>query len=322
MKEDAHLKSKGKPMKRKVLLILGIILIGARFATGVEFYSECFKKSSETIFVSGFQGVASNQNNRGPVNTAYDPYAAAVGYIFHQDRLKTGISLSYEQGKRNYAWNAAPASANVQTYVPGMTAFSSWSNQDGFYVTTSAYLGFSMLEGRNFSSAGTTYQGNTIFSSQLGSSLETGKTFDLPRRFSLNPHLGLNAAHSPDEVYAPVGYAGPVTVKTQNLYEMPIGLNVSKDFKYKQWAIKPHLDLTMLNPLGTVEESNAIPAFASRTGDKWNVYGVRGDRIDGRIKAGVNAEVGDRTNLGLNYSCEGRREQQDHQVSATFGLSF
>lgn len=311
-------------MKRSLSLLLGALLLGAGAASGADFYADCFTAPSSTIFVSGFQRFAKLKNDDNALRTQYNPTAGAVGYTYNQGQWYAGASFSYEQGTRKYDWSGA-ASMRVKEYTPGFTLFGGWANQDGWYGKGSAFVGFSTLKGRDAYLLGVPYgDDGTEHNTQFGASLEFGKTFLLPSEFKLKPHVGFDYAHAQGESYLYNGGPGGLSYATdsQNFYEIPIGVGLSRTFSYGNWAVTPEVDLALINSLGHMDNMNYYPGFASRTADEWKVYGIGGDHFGGRIRAGINAKLSDRYSMGVDYTFEGRKDYQDHRISAMFGLSF
>ena len=308
-------------MFRKLPLFAAVLLLGVGVARGADFYADCFQASNSTLFVSGFQRFARLKNDDNQVRTRYNPAAGAIGYVYRQAPWFAGASLSYEQGNRKYEL-AGGGSATIKSSMPGVTLFGGWANQDGWYGKGSTFIGYNSLKARDYyDGSGNSYRGNTEHSTQFGASVELGKSFAIGNEFALTPHVGFDYAYSPGETYN-FGSVPGWGFQSQNFYELPIGVGLSKTFHYGNWAITPMVDFTLVNSLGGMGNTNTYPGFASRTADEWKVYGIGGDHLGGRIRTGVNARMSERTSMGLDYTYEGRSGYNDHRLSAVFGLSF
>ncbi len=309
-------------MTRQAAFLMGAIVLAASVASGADFYADCLQEPSSTIFVSGFQRFARLKNGDGYVRTRYNPTAGALGYVYRTGPWYAGASFSYEQGDRKYDF-VGGQSAKIRSYNPGFTLFGGWTNPEGWYAKGSAFLGFNSLKSRSIydGTAGQPYSGSSEHNLQFGASIEAGKAFDIGNSLVLKPHAGFDYARSPSEWYTYGGVPGVFGSGAQNFYEIPIGVSLSRTFNCGNWAVTPEVDVTLVNSLGGMNE-NYFPGFASRTADEWKVYGIGGDHIGGRVRAGVNAKLNNRTTMGLDYTFEGRKDYQDHRISAMLGWSF
>ncbi len=309
-------------MKTKFGVFLGTVLLAAGAAAGADFYADCFQESNSTVFASGLQRwVKLHDGGSAVAKNNYSPTAGALGYVYRTGPWHAGASFSYEQGDRKYAFIDG-SSAKIKSSIPGVTLFGGWKNPDGWYVDGSAFAGFATLKSRGIADGTGVYNGSTEHNTMFGASIEAGKAFRLPSEFVLKPHVGFDYAYAPGESYT---YNNGVWVtrsaSSQSFYEIPLGVSFSRTFNCGNWAITPEVDVTMVNSLGGMNE-NYYPGFASRTADQWKVYGIGGDHIGGRVRAGLNANLNKRTTMGLDYTFEGRSGYQDHRISALFGWSF
>lgn len=289
--------------------------------TAADFSYRSIQGPSSTVFASAFQRFARlKKDDDQYASTRYNPTAGAIGYIYSREYWQMGASLSYEHGTRKYSLDSA--SYRVRSDTPGITLFGGWVNPDGWYVDGSTFLGFSDLKARDLHGAPGNYGGgNTVHNTMFGASLEAGKSFVTGDEWVFTPHVGFDFAHAPSENYWFDG-AGGITNGSQNFYEIPVGMAISKSFVCGDWSITPSVDLTLVNSLGNIDSYNAYPGFASRTAKEWKVYGVGADHIGGRIRTGINAKLGERTSVDVDYTYEGRKGYRDHRISAMFGWSF
>lgn len=310
-------------MATRLSLILGVVLLTFGVACGADFYADCFQEPSSTVFVSGFQRFVSLKNNDGIPNK-YNPTAGAVGYVYRANPWFVGASLSYEQGIRRYNVPGL-LSGRIDSDLPGVTLFGGWSNPDGWYAKGSTFIGYNTLKAKNLATPVGWVSGDKDHSTQFGASLELGKAFTMAYDLTLKPHVGFDYSRAQGESYTMSAGgvpAFPLSIGSQNFYEIPIGVSFSRTFHTGNWAITPEVDVTMVNSLGHIDNMNYYPGFASRTADEWKVYGIGGDNLGARIRAGVNAKVNSRTSMGLDYTYEGRSGYNDHRISALVGWSF
>lgn len=305
-------------MKRLLIIACAAALFGSA-AMAVDFQNRSLQCApNQTVFVSGFQRYA--RLNDGRPHNSYDASAVAVGYIWAQNNWKAGAALSWEHGERKYDFR--DGSASVRGDTPGVSAFGKMDLGDDWYVAGDAFVGFRDQRLKHpRTGAGNFRNSNRIDKTVFAMSVEGGKDFILGQDFFLTPHLGIDYAYTPEEVYSNTGYGG-YRVKSQSYWEVPVGVSLKKEIAYGDWIISPNVDATLVNSIGGMDAKNAQPGFAYRGMDSWKVAGIGGGHLGARLSAGIDASLSSRTSLGLDYTYETRKNYNDHRVSAMFGVSF
>lgn len=291
-------------------------------AGAVDFSQQSYYCSpNQKIIVSGFQRFARLKNNDNAVSTRYNPTAGAVGYVYSQGVWEVGAAFSWEHGNRRYSGPGGDGTFQVRSETPGVSVFGTMKFQDGWYVDASAFLGFGSYKAHKIKDpAAFSGKGSRVHKTVYAMGLEGGKAFNMGNDFFVTPHIGIDLSHTPSERYNYDG--GHYSVKNQTYLEIPIGVSFSKSFNCAGWQIIPKVDLALINSIGGMDTMNSQPGFAYRTADSWKVAGIGGDHIGGRVSAGVNAKMNERTTLGLDYTYEGRKNYNDHRISAMFGWAF
>ncbi|MCC8190128.1 MAG: autotransporter outer membrane beta-barrel domain-containing protein, partial [Planctomycetes bacterium] len=162
--------------------------------------------------------------------------------------------------------------------------------------------------------------GNRVHKTVYAVGVEGGRDFDLGGSFFLTPHVGLDYAYTPGETY----HWRTTTdgLASQSYWEIPLGVTVSKVLDYGSWQVIPKVDVTMVNAIGNMDVMNAQPGYAYRTAKGWQVAGIGGDHVGARLSAGVDARIGGRTTVEFDYTYEGRKNYNEHRLSAMLGWSF
>lgn len=315
-------------MTRTMRLGLGLALaLYCGTALAIDFTGRSFDCApNQTVFVSAFQRYVKLKDD-APVKTKYNPTALALGYVWQQDNWKAGAAFTWEHGTRKYdfAPRAYTGDGKVRSDMYGISLFGTMNLASDFYVDASTFLGFrnTRMKRFNIDGVGRFNQSSREHDVVFAMSLEGGRNFMLGDGFVLTPHAGIDYAYTPTESYrmSGPGRRARVTYDSDSFWEMPLGVTLKKTFGYGNWAITPKVDATLVTSLGGHKE-NAQPGFAYRTADSWKVAGIAGDHLGARLTAGVDARLGDRTSVGLDYTYEGRKDYNDHRISAMFGLSF
>lgn len=309
-------------MYRKSLLGAVCLLFMAAAAGSVEFSSRAYECApNNTVFVAGMQRWARLNNDSGISTNSYNPTAAALGYVYRQAGWYAGAALNYEHGNRRYDMRYSNADYQLRTDRLGVSLYGGITRPEGWYVDADAYLGVASYRPRDLTGPANNGDGDDFRKGAYAFGLEGGKDFDIGGNFVLTPHLGFDYAHTPSETHR-FGSDYSRYIDSQNYFEIPVGVRFSKQFAYGNWNILPRVDLTMVNSIGDMDTLNDQPGFAYRTAKSWKVAGIGGGHIGGRVTAGVDAKVNDRTSLGLDYTYEGRKDYNDHRVSANVGWSF
>lgn len=318
-------------MIRRLILGATALLFCCLVAQGANFSSRSYEcATNQTVFFSGFQRFANLKNGDGDVNTKYNPTAGAIGYVYNQGQWHAGAAFSYENGTRKYDYRTVDASYRIRSSTPGISIFGGMETPNGWYVDTAAFLGFGSYKSKRFDAAmgGNRVHvgsGNNQHNTNFALSLEGGKIFQLPSDFLVTPHIGIDYAYTSGETYRFMD--GGTTyrmaaINSQNYFEIPLGVSFSKMFYMGNLTLTPKVDLTMVNSFGGMDTMNSQPGFAYRTAKGWRVAGGGGDHVGGRITAGMDAKLGDRTSFGVDYTYEARKRYHDHRISAMFGLAF
>lgn len=286
---------------------------------GVDFYSRAYDCApNQTVFVSAFQRYVKLKDSDGP-NNRYNPTSGAVGYLYSQGAWEVGGAFSYEHGTRKYS--AADSGFKVKSDIPGFSLFGTVRNPTGWYVEGSTFLGFGTFKARDMWNGGARVgSGDSNHKTVFAASVEAGKVFDLGYDLALTPHIGVDYAYAPSERYARNGFGADYA--SQSFWEIPLGVSISKTFHQGAWSFTPRADATLVTSVGKIDNMNANPGFAYRTARGWKVAAIGGDHVGARLSAGIDAKVGDRTTLGIDYTYEGRKHYNDHRVSALLGWSF
>lgn len=308
-------------MTRKFLLGICMALLTST-AFAVDFATAAYDCApNHSVFATGFQRFARLKNNDGGADTRYNPTAGALGYIYKQNNWYAGAAVSYEHGTRKYDERGGNESYRVRSNMPGISAYGGFSTPDGWYVDTTAFMGFGTFKARNLRVGGASQgTGNGVHKTVYAVSLEGGKEFTLGNGLLVTPHVGIDYSYTPSEHYRFNGWDN--NIDSQSYFEIPVGVRFAKLFDCGNWDIMPRVDLTVVNSIGGMDTMNDQPGFAYRTAKSWRVAGVGGDHIGGRITAGVDARLNNRTTLGLDYTYEGRKDYNDHRISAMLGWSF
>lgn len=292
-------------------------------AHSVDFSRHSYSHNPASYFsASGFQRFARLKNSDGDVSTRYNPTAGSVGYIYSPGMWYAGAAFSWEHGNRRYSDSAGNGTMEVRSDMPGVSVFGGMKTLEGWYVDASAFLGYGSFKAHNIKTpGGMNFSGSRTHEMAYAMGLEGGKSFDMGNEFLITPHVGVDVSHTPSEQYnyANGGYYG---VKRQTYFEIPLGVSFSKSFNFGCWLLTPKVDLTLVNSIGHMDAMNAQPGFAYRAADSWKVAGIGGDHVGGRVSAGFDAKLGERTSVGLDYTYEGRKNYNDHRISAILGWSF
>lgn len=139
------------------------------------------------------------------------------------------------------------------------------------------------------------------------------------------PHAGIRFNHANIDKYK-VKRQGEVLMTgdsiSQNYFQFPIGVEVSKDFACGEWNLKPMFDLTATFNTG----DRKLDAKATLTGFD-NNYGnvsTRAEVLDSvsvRGSLGLEARFG-ALGLGVGYSYTGSENVKDHVLSAGVKYTF
>lgn len=308
-------------MGRRLALILACVM-AAGAARGVDFSYRSMQGAypNNTFFASGYQRFARLKNNDNSLNTRYNPTAAAVGYVYSQEYWQAGMSLSYEHGTRKYDFDGS--SMKVRSNTPGVALFGTYVRPDGWYLEGSTYVGFNRLKARDYNDSGTWVgDSNGKTRTQFAASLELGKSFIFDNNLVLTPHIGLDYAHVPGETYR-FGNGSELGNSSENVWEIPLGVGLSRTFLCGNWSFTPFVDATLVTSIGHMDNMNATGGFSYRTAREWKTVGIAGDHWGGRLRTGINTRLNDRTSLDLDYTFEGRSGYRDHRISAMLGWSF
>ncbi len=322
---------------RKLFMIGLAVAAMSTAAMAVDFDSRACVAPNSTVFVSGMQRWVNAHDSKTKypfMKGKASPTAVALGYEYDTGRWSAGISASfegddakmyhYERGYNHYA--------KVEDRTIGFTLFGRYNMDNGYYAKGSAFIGF----GRQEVDTGHAYDNGPLGSftgrdhdnfGRYAASIEFGKDFDLVNGFRITPHAGFDysrQASSSQNIRFASGAGANIYVRSQNFYEIPLGVTFAKDFAVCDWVLTPSVDLTMVTSVGGIKDENMNyrTGFASRTGSEWKVYGIGADHWGGRITAGIKANKSEKFDLGVNYAYEGRNNYSDHRLSATFGLSF
>ena len=296
------------------------LLLCCSAALGLDFTSRSFDCApNQKVFVSAFQRFAKLKDSDGPT-TRYNPTAGAIGYVYDQGLWHAGAAITYEHGDRKIRYDGG-GRYEVRTNLPGISLFGGMKTVSGWYVDGSAFAGFASYKAKDGWDGVPIGNANSQHKTVFAAGLEAGRVLDFGCGFLIKPHVGVDYAYTPTERYRwPIGVRD--TIDSQSYWEIPLGVTFSKEFNYGSWLLTPHFDVTMVNSLGKIDPMNAHPGFAYRTANSWKVAGVAGNHVGARLSAGIAAKLNDRTSLGLDYTYEGRKDYNDHRISAMFGLSF
>ena len=311
------------PRRGPLLGLMLFFLLVVSTAEGVEFINKAFTGDRQTTFTSVFQRYAKLRSDKGEVHAKYSPTAAALGFHSTHGMLEAGFALSYEWGNRKYSGEGY--SYRVESDIPGLTVFSGVNAPFGLYVEQSTYLGYGTFEGKNYYSASTGRLGNSRDEHKFlfATSLEVGWTFELPLNLSLSPHAGLEYSRSPSETQNWGKNGGPrIYHHSRHSLDASAGLALGATITLGGMKIIPSVDATIIDSIGKRDGVNFHPGFVYRTAKEWRVAGAGGEHIGGRLRAGVDIELWERSRLGVDYSHERRKGYNDHSVSAMLGWSF
>ncbi len=303
-----------------ILGVCTLLLFGVSYA--VDFTTAAYNGApNHAVFISGFQRFSRLKNDDGAYQTRYNPTAAALGYVYSRSNWYAGAAVSYEHGTRKYDQMNGPRSYEMRSNMPGISAYGGFSTPDGWYVDTAAFMGFGTVKARKLQGPVGRGAGDRMHNTVYAMSLEGGKEFTVGNGFLITPHVGLDYAYTPSENHY---FDGGLDrdIDSQNYFEIPVGVTFARLYDCGNWSILPRIDLTAVNSIGGMDTMNDQPGFAYRTAKSWRVAGVGGDHVGGRITAGVDAKLNNRTTLGLDYTYEGRKDYNDHRISAMFGWSF
>lgn len=291
------------------------------------------------FFTSAFQRWSTAKNDDGAIGkTHFTGTATALGYQRSTEQLTGGLAVSYEWGRSRNGWTR-PNGAGAYNYFRirdrtlGFTLFGEYrAPAGGWYAQGQTFLGFvSQKVKSGYYNDGAerigTPGGNKRNSEVWGASLEFGKRYDFAS-FRLTPHVGFDYAHTAGKSFT-TGYTAAGTAiayrnRSQNYYEIPLGVTFAKDWCFSDWVFTPSVDLTLVSALGGIDRRNTNfnTGYASYNGQQWKVYGVGADHWGGRITAGVKAVKAKRFDVDLLYGYEGRKDYNDHRLTAAFGVSF
>lgn len=296
-------------------------------AMAIDFNPQCYQNTNHEFFVSGFQRYTTLKSGDGVFNkTKYSPTAGAVGYRYSTPQWSGGLVVSYEGGRsKNYMGDDY---LRIRDNTLGFTLFGRYNGMNGWYASSSLFTGFNNMKtrGGRIAGVGLSSAGGED-STYFAASLEVGKLYEFGDGFRMTPHAGIDYAHTPSmDLKYRVRGAGSFSdsMESQNFYEVPIGVTFAKDFVTCDWVITPSVDLTMVSSIGHMKDDsyNFRSGFASYDGSQWRVYGSGAEHWGGRITAGIKAVKSERFDLGVNYSYEGRKDYNDHRITAGIGLKF
>ncbi len=303
-----------------------IFVLVCTAAQAVDFNPACYTGPKNSIFVSGLQRFVTLKDEDGDfTKTRYRPTAVAVGYQFASQNWSAGMSLSFESGLSKQFFDDGAIRLRDQTF--GVSLFGTYTTPTGLYASSSFVAGFASERIKSGQIAGYDVSaGESEHSVRIGASIEFGKIFAVGNGYRVTPHVGFDYSYMPGgslEFYL-AGIRDDHQTISQNFYEVPMGVSVAKDFVACDWVITPSFDLTLVSRIGKLDASNINfrHGFAARTGSGWKVYGIGADHWGGRITAGIKAVKSERFDLGLEYTYEGRKDYNDHRITAGFGFSF
>lgn len=320
-------------MKKITLLALAFALLFG-VAQAVEFSSQAFAQPGWTAFAAFQQRYARLKHGSSDITrNKYTSSTEAVGMAYTRGPWTAGVALSYEYGTNKYdVSHSAPSidgNAKFRDQVFGVNLFGTYRMMNDWYASGNVFTGFSRSKPKyvytyvpggvnSFTSMDT--EKDTVF----GSSLEVGKYFNLNEGFFVKPFVGFDYAHIPGREYHFMegGTAATMNSESQNFYEVPIGVGIGKSFHSGSWVITPNVDVAFINSIGKMDNKNYYAGFSSYDGQKWRTYGVAGSHYGGRISAGLDAQLNQKYDVGIDYTYEGRRDYNDHRISAMFGITF
>lgn len=317
-------------MTRTLRVGLGLALaLYCGTAMAIDFSGRSFNCApNQTVFASALQRYVRLKDSDGDTKTKYSPTALALGYVWQQDNWKAGAAFTWEHGRRKYdhSTRTEAGDSKVRSDLYGVSLFGTMNLANNFYVDGSTFLGVRNLRMKDYEINGVDYGDSGRKNKMVfAMSLEGGYNLELGSGFVVTPHAGIDYAYTAKESYRmrQAGNRADYSIDSQSFWEIPLGVTLRKTFMCGGWAITPKADATLVTSLGGLGDAkNAQPGFAYRTADTWKVAAIGGDHLGARLTAGVDAKLGDRTSVGLDYTYEGRKDYNDHRISAMFGLSF
>jgi|GEM_PF-3193575 Autotransporter beta-domain. len=320
-------------MKKMTLLAMALLLFGVTQA--VEFSSQAFTQPGWTTFAAFQQRYARLKHGSSDVGkNRYTSSTEAIGAAYSTGPWTVGGSLSYEYGRSKYDFvnrsgNFIDGNGKMRDQTFGVNLFGTYRMMDDWYASGNVFTGFADTKPKYMNSY--TSSGTSAFSSfdsekdvVFGSSLEVGKYFNLNEGFFIKPFVGFDYSYVPGREYNFMdnGQWGTMTVGSQNFVEVPVGFGIGKSFHSGNWVFTPNVDFAFINSIGKMDNKNYNPGFSSYDGQKWRTYGIAGSHYGGRISAGLDAKLNQKYDIGIDYTYEGRRDYNDHRISAMFGITF
>lgn len=323
-------------MKKFTTLGMALLMFSCTAAYGLDLYPQAFEAPRHqvlAVFQQRFARLDHDGNDVG--KNKYDSSTEALAYIYRNGQLTAGGAFSYEYGKskydfRNRSGNLFDGNGKLREQTFGFNLFAEYRTLNDWYGAGNAFVGFNKSDprylnaydaaGNRRSLTGLDSEHNTMFAA----SLEAGKYFTFGDEFFLKPHLGVDYAYTPSTNYrySDGGAWNGISIGSQNYLEVPVGVGIGKAFNSGNWRIVPNLDLTLVNAIGKMDNKNFRPGFSTYTANGWKTYGIAGSHYGGRVSAGIDANLNQKFDLGIDYTYEGRKDYHDHRLSAVFGISF
>lgn len=310
-----------------------LLLFGSAQAANFDAGAYCVPNSM--ISTSIQQRFVHLDNDSSDFRNKNQSTAEALAYTYYAGPLTVGAAISYEYGTSKYdIYNQSGTTFNgkgkFRDQTVGVNLFGTYRTPSEIYGSGSLFLGYNNTkpkylysynnDGSHNDFGGLSSENQTRFAS----SLEFGKVFEVGQAFKVTPHVGLDYAYIPGSSYDYTrnGQYNNLSTRSQNFFEIPIGVGVSKSFDYGSWVLTPSVDVAFINSVGPMDSTNVYPGFSTYNGTDWKTYGISGGHYGGRVKAGIDAKIHQRYDVGVDYTYEGRKDSNDHRLSAMFGVSF
>ena len=230
-----------------------------------------------------------------------DLYGVALGADFEfMPSLTAGIMFNVGSGSADGQGNAAASSVSNDFDYYGISVYGNYK-YDALSIT--ADLGYTAVDSDIDAHTGLESYGtvSTSVDSTAWTLGVTGKyTFNVGG-VELAPHAGLRYSSIDLDDYS-VSDIASYDADTMDIFSIPVGVTIAKEFQGESWSVKPSLDLSVQGNFGD-DTSDGTVHWTGVDGLATNVSSEMMDNFTYGATLGVSAQTGSFSmGLGVNYT--------------------
>ena len=228
-------------------------------------------------------------------------YGVALGADFEfMPGLTAGIMFNVGSGSADGQGNAAASSVSNDFDYYGISVYGNYK-YDALSIT--ADLGYTAVDSDIDAHTGLESYGSvsTSVDSTAWTLGVTGKyTFNVGG-VELAPHAGLRYSSIDLDDYS-VSDIASYDADTMDIFSIPVGVTIAKEFQGESWSVKPSLDLSVQGNFGD-DSSDGTVHWTGVDGIATNVSSEMMDNFTYGATLGVSAQTGSFSmGLGVNYT--------------------